>query len=94
MTDKTYVGSSFENFLEEEGRLDEATEIAIKRVLSWQIQDSMRENAITKTAMAQKMNTNLAAVNQLLDPANLSVNLGTLLKAARALGKKLEINLV
>ncbi len=40
------------------------------------------------------MNTNLAAVNQLLDPANLSVNLGTLLKAAHALGKKLEINLV
>ncbi len=54
MTDKTCVGSSFENFLEEEGRLEEATEIAIKRVLSWQIQDSMRENAITKTAMAQK----------------------------------------
>lgn len=94
MTDNTYIGSSFENFLEEEGRLEEATEIAIKRVLAWQIQDSMRENDLTKTAMAQKMNTSRAAVNRLLDPENPSVNLGTLLKAAHALGKKLEIKLI
>lgn len=31
------VGSDFEDFLAEEGRLQESTALAIKRVLAWEI---------------------------------------------------------
>lgn len=36
-------GSNFDSFLEEEGYLEEATAKAIKRVMSWQLQQAMRE---------------------------------------------------
>jgi antitoxin HicB len=32
-----HVGSSFDDFLQEEGILEEVTAIAVKRVLVWQI---------------------------------------------------------
>jgi hypothetical protein len=37
MTNK-HIGSSFDDFLEEEGILAEANAVAIKRVVAWQIQ--------------------------------------------------------
>jgi hypothetical protein len=44
--------------------------------------------------MAVRMSTSRAAVNRLLDGTNTSVTLGTLNKAAKALGKKVRIELV
>lgn len=37
MTNK-HIGSSFDDFLEEEGMLAETNAVAIKRVVAWQIQ--------------------------------------------------------
>ena len=37
-----HVGSSFDDFLQEEGLLEEATAVAIKRVLAWQIAEAMK----------------------------------------------------
>src|SRR5208282_1420847 len=39
------VGSTFESWLEEEGILEEATEHAVKAVISWQLQKTMAERA-------------------------------------------------
>lgn len=36
------IGSSFDDFLQEEGLLDEANAVAIKRVIAWQIDEEMK----------------------------------------------------
>ena len=88
-----HAGSSFDNFLEEQGILDECAAVAAKRVLAWQLQREMDKAHISKTEMAKKMDTSRASLNRLLDPENVSVNLQTMERAARALGKRLTIQL-
>jgi antitoxin HicB len=91
---KGAVGSSFENFLAEEGLLDGATERAIKRVLAWQIEKAMRRRRLTKMEMARRMRTSRAQLDRLLDPVNTSVTLRTMQRAAATVGKSLRIELV
>jgi antitoxin HicB len=94
MNNNPHIGSSFDDFLDEENLLVEANEIAIKRVIAWQLQQEIESKHMTKTDVARAMGTSRAAVDRLLDPNNTSVTLNTLSKAARILGKKIEIDLV
>ena len=94
MTTNPYIGSSLDDFLEEDGILEEVDAIAIKRVLAWQVQELMQEKGLTKTAMAQEMNTSRASLDRFLDPENTSVTLNTMVNAAKAVGKRLRIELV
>jgi antitoxin HicB len=89
-----HIGSAFDDFLDEENLLVEANEIAIKRVIAWQLQQEIESKHLTKTDVAKTMGTSRAAVDRLLDPENTSVTLNTLSKAARILGKRIEIDLV
>lgn len=91
MTTNPYIGSSLDEFLEAEGILDEVEAIALKRVLAWQVSQAMAEKGITKTEMAQKMNTSRASLDRFLDPENTSVTLNTMVNAAKAVGKRLRI---
>ena len=86
-----HIGSSFDDYLEEEGLLAEAEAVAIKRVLAFQIAQLMEQQNLTKTAMAKRMQTSRASLNRLLDPENESVTLQTLERAALALGKRLHV---
>jgi len=88
------VCTNFDDFLEEEGLLAEAEAVAVKRVIAYQIAQMMTKQNMTKTAMAERMNTSRAALDRLLDPDNKSVTLQTLERAAAVLGKKLQIELV
>lgn len=95
MTERNpHIGSSFDDFLAEEGTLAETTAIALKRVLAWEIRKAMKEEGISKTAMARRMKTSRAALDRLLTPDNASVTLQTMDRAATALGKRLRIDLV
>ena len=87
------IGSSFDDFLSEEAMLDEATAVAVKRVIAWQIDQEMKAQNLTKTAMAKKMHTSRAALNRLLDATDTSLTLTTLSSAASVLGKKFRIEL-
>ncbi len=89
-----YLGSDFDDFLEEEGVLAEAEAVAAKRVIAYQLAQLMQEQNLTKTEMAQRMGTSRAALNRLLDPTNASVTLQTLEKAAVVLKKRLRIEFV
>ena len=89
-----HVGSSLDDFLQEEGLLEEATAVAIKRVLAWQIAEAMKAQKLTKTAMATKMHTSRASLNRLLDEEDTSLTLTTLASAANALGQKIRVELV
>jgi len=88
-----HLGSSFDDFLTEEGLLAEAEAVAIKGVIAYQVEQLMNEQNLTKTEMSRRMNTSRAALDRLLDPANQSVTLQTLDRAARALGKRLQLTL-
>jgi antitoxin HicB len=94
MMNEKNIGSSFDEFLQEEALLDEATAVAVKRVIAWQIAQEMKAQNLTKSSMASKMQTSRAALNRLLDATDTSLTLTTLSSAASVLGKKFRIELV
>ena len=88
------VGSNFDDFLKEEGLYELSTAAAIKKVLALQIEEAMKAQQLTKTAMAKRMHTSRAALNRLLDNTDTSLTLTTLASAAAALGKGVKVELV
>ena len=90
---KKHVGSNFDDFLAEEALLEETSATAVKRVIAWQIEQEMKAQKLTKTALAAKMRTSRAALNRLLDASDTSLTLTTLAGAAAALGKHVKIEL-
>jgi hypothetical protein len=88
-----HIGSNFDDFLAEEGVLEEVTATAMKRVIAWQIQREMKAQHITKTAMAERMKTSRTALNRLLDETDTSLTLATLASAAAALGKQFRFEI-
>ena len=89
-----HSGSSLDDFLIEEGLFEACSEEALKRVLAYQIQEAMKEKELSKTHMAKLMDTSRASLNRLLDPANASVTLKTLQKAAKVIGQRIEVRFV
>lgn len=94
MKKKGRVGSSFDDFLKDEGILAEVTARAIKRVIARQLNALMRDQGLTKSALAKRMQTSRAQLDRLLDPDNESVTLATLTRAAQAVGRQLRMELV
>jgi hypothetical protein len=93
VTKNAHIGSSFSDFLKEEGLFEEVTAHAVKRVLAWQIEQAMKEQGITKVEMAKRMKTSRAQLDRLLDPENDKVQLDTMQRAAAAVGRKLHMEL-
>ena len=93
MTNRENSGSRFDDFLEEEGLLEEAHVVAIKRVIAFQLSQLMVKQSLTKVELARRMKTSRAALDRLLDPQNPSVTLHTLQCAAKAVGGQLKISL-
>jgi predicted XRE-type DNA-binding protein len=94
MKKRTHRGSDFRDFLKEEGILEEVEELAMKKALALQLEKLITRSEMTKTEMAARMKTSRAVVDRLLDASNPSLTISTLGKAARALGRKVKIELV
>jgi antitoxin HicB len=94
MIDEKHIGSSLEDFLREEGRLEEARQVAAKRVLARQLRQAMEDQHLNKVDMAERMQTSRSQLDRLLDPDNDKVRLDTLNRAAAIVGKRLKIELV
>lgn len=88
------AGSTFESWLDEEGIREEVTAAAIKAVIAEQLVTEMKEQGLTKSALAEKLQTSRAQVDRLLDPDNAGVTLETLLRAAKVMGRRLRLELV
>jgi len=88
-----HTGSDFDEFLAEEGILEEVTARAHKRLLTLQLQDAMEATQLTKTELAERMQTSRSQLDRLLDPDNTSVTLDSLERLARAVGKRLVVEL-
>jgi len=83
-----HIGSSFDEFLEEQGIRNEVHAAAIKRVLAWQFEQAMEKQAKTKQALARELKPSRSQLDRLLDPDNTAVSLETITRAANALGKE------
>ena len=97
MTRKNKAGVSeetFDDFLAGQGVLKACEEHAIKDMVADQLAAAMKEQGLTKSAMAERMKTSRRQLDRLFDPAISSVTLDTLRRAASALGRSLRIELV
>jgi hypothetical protein len=89
-----HTGSSFDDFLKEEGLHEQSTATALKRVLAWQLAEEMKRRHLTKATMAIRMKTSRAQLDRLLDPDRTGVSLETMQRAALAVGRELRVELV
>ncbi len=95
MNKKGYVDrtETFDEFLEKDGLLAETEDAALKEIIADQIKVAMEQEGLSKTAMAARMKTSRRQLDRLLDPANPSVTLATLRRAASAVGRRLRVGL-
>ena len=91
---KEYVGTSLEQWLVEEGILQDSTIAAAKKVIAWQLSEEMRKKKITKMRMAELMETSRAQLDRVLDPMSSNTTLETLQRAAKIVGRELRVELV
>lgn len=92
--EKGRIGSTFEAFLKEEGTYEETTATAVKRVLAWQLEQAMAKKQMSKNQMAKAMKTSRSQLDRILDPDIEAIQLDTIIKAARVLGREVRIELV
>lgn len=85
---------TFDDFLAGQGLLQACENHAIKEIIAGQLAAAMKERGLTKTAMAERMQTSRRQLDRLFDPAVPSVTLDTLRRAANAVGRTLRVELV
>ena len=88
-----HIGSSFDDFLKEDGIYEEATGQAIRHVIAWQLAEAMKAKKISKAEMARRLKTSRTQVARFLDPENCSVQLDTMQRTVAIVGKRLVIKL-
>jgi antitoxin HicB len=94
MADNPHRGSSLDEFLAEEGVLEEFQAKAIKEVVAWQLSEAMRERKLSKNQLAKRMHTSRTQVDRVLDPDAGNVTIETLQRAAALVGKRVQIELI
>ena len=89
----SHIGSSLDDFLKEEGILEEVQTQAIKEVVAWQLAEAMKTRGVSKAGMAKLLHTSRTQINRLLDPAS-DVTLSSLQRAAALVGRQVRLELV
>ena len=88
------IGGTLEELLEQTGEREEVYGEALKRVLAWQIEEARRQQDLSKSEIASRMGTSRSQLDRILDPTHVAVSLETLDRAARAVGKRLSVEIV
>ena len=91
--EKGKAGALFEDFLKDQGTYEATTEQAVKRVLAFQLAQTMKEQKITKVEMAKRLETSRSQLDRLLDPQNDGVTLSVLSRAAQIVGRSIRLEL-
>lgn len=89
----THIGSTLDDFLSQEGVLEDVSARAIKRVIAWQLAEAMKNQGLTKTVMAERMHTSRSMLNRLLNETDTGMTIETLSRAAQALGYRVKVEL-
>jgi hypothetical protein len=85
---------TLDDFLTEQGKREEFEAVAVKEVLAWQIGEAMKASKLSRSGLAQRMNTSRSQIRRLLDPKDGNVTLATLQRAAKIVGRSLRLELV
>lgn len=93
MADNKHIGSNFDDFLQEEGLLEEASGVALKRVVAWQLTQAMKAQRISKSEMAERMRTSRSQLDRILGEGG-GMTIETMGRAMDALGLRLRLDLV
>ncbi len=91
---KIHRGSSLDDLLEDEGILDEVRETALRQVIAWQLEEERIAQGISKAELARRMGTSRSQVDRLLKAEEPGIQLETLERGARAVGRHLKVELV
>ena len=83
-----------DDFLREEGKLEEFEAVAVKEVLAWQIAEAMKAQNLSRKRLAERMQTSRSQISRLLDPKDGNVTINTLQRAARIVGRTLRLELI
>jgi antitoxin HicB len=86
--------TTLDDFLTEEGKLEEFEAVAIKEVLAWQIAEAMKAQNLSRKRLAERMGTSRSQISRLLDPKDGNVTIATLQRAAKIVGRTLRLELV
>jgi predicted XRE-type DNA-binding protein len=86
--------ATLNDFLKEEGKLEEFEAVAVKEVLAWQIAEAMKAQNLSRKRLAEKMKTSRSQISRLLDPKDGNVTITTLQRAAKIVGRTLRLELV
>ena len=89
-----HSGSTPDTILEKDGILEKIEAVAIKRVIAWQLIETMKTKGITKKEMAAQLRTSRSQLDRLLDPENAAIQLETITRAAKVIGKKIRLQMV
>jgi DNA-binding Xre family transcriptional regulator len=89
----SHIGSTLDEFLSQDGVLEEVSARAIKRVIAWQLAEAMKTQGVTKTALAARMHTSRSVLDRLLDETDTGLTIETLSRAAQALGYRVKVEL-
>lgn len=87
------VGSSLDQLRKDEDADAEVGLGAVKRVLSAALSQEIERQNTSKAEIARRMGVSRIQVYRLLDPDHHGVTLETMHRAARALGRKLVVDL-
>jgi antitoxin HicB len=88
------IGGSLEDLLDSTGEREEVYDEAVKRVIAWQLEEARKAAGLSKSDVAVRLGTSRSQLERILDPTNASVSLDVLDRAARAVGKRLKVEIV
>jgi predicted XRE-type DNA-binding protein len=86
--------TTLDEFLKEEGKLEEFEAVAVKEILAWQIAEAMKAQNLSRKRLAERMKTSRSQISRLLDPKDGNVTIATLQRAAKIVGRTLRLELV
>ncbi|QCI79307.1 Fis family transcriptional regulator [Hankyongella ginsenosidimutans] len=89
-----HMGSGIDDFLRDEGVLEEFQARSIKEVIAWQLEKAMKDRKLSKRRLAEMMHTSRTQVDRVLDPADGNVTIETLQRAAAVLGRRVQVELI
>ena len=88
------IGSDFDQFLQEEGLLEDSSAVALKRVIAWQLAEAMKAQGVGKSEMASRMRTSRSQLDRVLSAEEGGgMTLETLGRALDALGLRIRLEM-
>ena len=89
------TGTTVDSLWRDMGLLEDVQELAIRKMIAIELAKAMKRDRLTKAELARKLDTSRPQLDRLLDPLSSGgLTIHTLAKAARVIGKRVEVKLV